>query len=123
MKLPRLQVRELIFFVVYMAIIGHAIVLSLSGPTYEFSSVAPSHLAGYVWVPASEMTVPIRGPHGKYNYSVSGRNAGAYLRPAIPYENVSPTAKAQCAERLGMTVAEMERALQVLVPEELVKQH
>ena len=51
MTLPRLRVRELLFLVVYAALIGQAFVLGL---TDRRIVSAPSGVEGYVWVPASE---------------------------------------------------------------------
>ena len=51
MTLPRLRVRELMFLVVYAALIGQAFVLSTLGQ--RVSSV-PSTVPGYVWVEASD---------------------------------------------------------------------
>ncbi len=52
MTLPRLRVRDLLFLVVYAALIGQALLLGL---TDRRIVSAPSGVEGYVWVPASEM--------------------------------------------------------------------
>ncbi len=49
MTLPRLPVRELLFLVVYAALIGQAFILSIAGAKYQVTSLRPSHFTGYAW--------------------------------------------------------------------------
>ncbi len=53
MTLPRLRVRELLFLVVYAALIGQAFVLSYV-ETGLPSRCLPSDVPGYLWVPNAE---------------------------------------------------------------------
>ncbi len=52
MTLPRLRVRELLFLVVYVALIGQAFVL---GITERETWTSPSVYPGYVWMVASDL--------------------------------------------------------------------
>ena len=121
-RVTRLRLLGLPILVVFLALIGLALLLRASGPPYEVSSCLPGHRDGYVWVPASEVPVPVLGPNSRYHYLVYGGGACAELRPAVPYENIPLTDRAEVAELAGMTVTEMEKYLHVLVPERLVKQ-
>ncbi len=51
MKFPRLRVRQLIFLVVYVALIASALQLSLSGRVVTY----PSSISGYVWAAESDV--------------------------------------------------------------------
>ena len=50
MRLPRLRVRQMIFLVVYAALIGNALLDSFSGRVVTH----PSNVPGYVWVMESD---------------------------------------------------------------------
>ena len=52
MTLPRLRVRELLFLVVYAALIGQAMVLSYFD-VFPLQRVFPSSLPGHVWITES----------------------------------------------------------------------
>ena len=59
MTLPRLRVRELLFLVVYAALIGQAFVLSLAGPELPTGLRTPPD--GYVWVQFDDLHAEFRG--------------------------------------------------------------
>ncbi len=55
MKLPRLRVRQMIFLVVYAALIGNAWHLSYSGRAVTY----PSSVPGFLWAPVSDVDVRV----------------------------------------------------------------
>ena len=91
MTLPRFRVRELLFLVVYAALIGQAFVLSFVDPGLP-SRYLPSNVSGYVWVPAPEAMgfsgfQLQKGTNGGQNLVSSGQ-AGMIqsrdLKPDVP---------------------------------------
>ena len=118
MTLPRLRVRELLFLVVYAALIGQAFVLSSVGASFQVSFSHPSHYRGYVWVWASEIPFHVRGPDGMYQYQATAGGVGGFWRSDLVYQDISVPFKAEMAERLGVSETELRDLLQVLVPED-----
>ena len=80
MKFPRLRVRQLIYLVVYAALIGQAFLLAAAGP-----KGAPSVPTGYVWVPASDMHLvdPVDASIDEYEY-VDALGRVFRWRPSVP---------------------------------------
>ena len=118
MTFPRLRVRELLFLVLYAALIGQAFVLSSVGATFQVSLTHPSHLRGYVWVRASEIPFHVRGPDGLYHYQVSAGRVGGIWKSDLVYQDISPPFKAKLAETFGVSETKIRELLQVLIPED-----
>ncbi len=82
MKFPCLRVRELIYIVVYAALIAQAILFTAQPP--KFTGIA-SALPGYVWVTPTDMHLvdPVDASIGEYEYvDALGRVFG--WRPSVP---------------------------------------
>ncbi len=110
MTLPRLRVRELMFLVVYAALIGQAFVLCTLGQ--RVNSV-PSTVPGYVWVEESDAAsldlpegwvyVWVDPQGGLRMWQADGTNADAEFEP------------------LQEATGDLDDRTYYLVPEELVK--
>ncbi len=80
MTLPRLRVRELLFLVIYAALIGQAFVLSLFPSTVSY----PSEFEGYVWVRKADYPDYPTGPDGLYHYSLRKDGGHEYMTTRVP---------------------------------------
>ncbi len=120
MILPRLRVRELLFLVVYAALIGQAFGFSLVGAKYQVDCSHPSNFAGYAWVKASEVPVHVPGPDGKYHYYASALEIHETWKIDVRYESLSPVRKALLAYRFRLVETDLADVLHVLAPEDLL---
>ncbi len=120
MTLPRLRVRELMFLVVYAALIGQAFVLSTVRTTYQVTSSYRSLFPGYAWVRASEIPFHVRGPSGWYWYRPGDLVVGSEWRSKVPYKDYSPEQRAALADHYHILETELADVLEVLTPEDLI---